>query len=158
MLHERLVELRKSKKMTQKDLAKKIHISRDTYAQYEIGRRKPDYETLERIANFFDVTTDYLLGRTDDPSPADKSSDDLTKQYPILADIDPELLQRFAEVIKEDPYQSLFFDDILSASKEEREQIVREWLELRKKYRSKPKDGPDDEGPSAWDIVKGNKT
>lgn len=65
-------------------------------------------------------------------SPTDKQAGDLTKKYPVLADIDLGLLQRFAEGVKEDPYQSLFFDDILSASKEEREQIVREWLEQRK--------------------------
>lgn len=158
MFPQRLRAARKAKGLTQEELAKKIHTKKATISNYENGYSSPNNETLSLLADVLMTSVDYLLGRTDDPSPADKSSDDLTKQYPILADIDPELLQRFAEVIKEDPYQSLFFDDILSASKEEREQIVREWLELRKKYRSKPKDGPDDEGPSAWDIVKGNKT
>jgi hypothetical protein len=54
-----------------------------------------------------------------------------------LKDINPDLLQKFAEIIKSDPYQSLFFDDILSASKEEREEIVREWVELRRSFRKK---------------------
>jgi transcriptional regulator with XRE-family HTH domain len=36
---------------------------------YEQGKREPDYATLEKIANYFDVTTDYLLGRTDNPKP-----------------------------------------------------------------------------------------
>jgi hypothetical protein len=61
----------------------------------------------------------------------------LLEQFLALSDIDSDLVKRFAEVVKEDPYQSLFFDDILSASKEEIEEIVREWLELRKKYRNK---------------------
>lgn len=61
----------------------------------------------------------------------------LLEQFLALSDIDSDLVKKFAEVVKEDPYQSLFFDDILSASKEEIEEIVREWLELRKKYRNK---------------------
>lgn len=67
MFPERLVELRKSKKLTQQELADKLNISRATYAQYEIGRRKPDYETLEKLADFYKVSIDYLLGRTDNP-------------------------------------------------------------------------------------------
>lgn len=158
MFPQRLRAARKAKGLTQEELAKKIHTKKATISNYENGYSSPNNETLSLLADVLMTSVDYLLGRTDDPSPADKPLDDLTKQFPILADIDPELLQRFAEVVKEDPYQSLFFDDILSASKEEREQIVREWLELRKKYRSKPKDEtPEDEGPSAWDIIRGNK-
>ena len=80
MLHTRLVELRKLKKMTQKELAQRIHISRDTYAQYEIGRRKPDYDTLIKIADFFGVSTDYLLGVTDNPS-RDENKEQKLKEF-----------------------------------------------------------------------------
>ncbi|MCY8239177.1 helix-turn-helix transcriptional regulator [Bacillus inaquosorum] len=62
MLSDRLVELRKSKKLTQQGLADKLKITRSSLSQYEIGNRQPDYETLKKIADFFDVTTDYLLG------------------------------------------------------------------------------------------------
>jgi len=67
MFAERLTKLRKAKKLTQQELADKLNISRATYAQYEIGRRKPDYETLEKLADYFNVSIDYLLGRTDIP-------------------------------------------------------------------------------------------
>lgn len=62
MFARRLAELRKAKGLKQKNLAELINISRDTYAQYEIGRRSPEYETLIKIANFHGVTVDYLVG------------------------------------------------------------------------------------------------
>jgi transcriptional regulator with XRE-family HTH domain len=63
LLHHRIVELRKSKKITQEELAKKIDVSRSALSQYELGLRQPDYDIIKRIADFFGVSTDYLLGR-----------------------------------------------------------------------------------------------
>jgi transcriptional regulator with XRE-family HTH domain len=62
-LNNRIVALRKQNKVTQEILSKAIGVSRTTLAHYEIGRRKPDYEILQKIADFFSVSTDYLLGR-----------------------------------------------------------------------------------------------
>lgn len=61
MLGERLVKLRKSKQIGQDEVAKNIGVARTTYAMYEQNRRQPDYETLKQLANFYGVTTDYLL-------------------------------------------------------------------------------------------------
>ncbi|MCY8504517.1 helix-turn-helix domain-containing protein [Bacillus atrophaeus] len=61
MLGDRLKELRDSKKLTQDKLAEILGISRGTYAHYEINKRKPDYETLIKLADFYGVSTDYLL-------------------------------------------------------------------------------------------------
>lgn len=69
MLSARLAYLRKNKEKTQDDMAKHLGITRPAYTAYESGRRQPDYETLIKLADFFGVTTDYLLGRTDDPTP-----------------------------------------------------------------------------------------
>lgn len=57
--------LRTSSGLTQVELAEKIGISRSTIGMYETGAREPDFETLEAIADFFNVDIDYLLGRTD---------------------------------------------------------------------------------------------
>jgi len=57
-----LRKLRISKNMQQKELAAILNIKISTYCQYETGKRQPDYETLKRIANYFNVSTDYLLG------------------------------------------------------------------------------------------------
>lgn len=59
-----LKTLRRAKGLTQEELAKALKISRSTIGMYENGSREPDYETLELIADFFNVDIDYLLGRT----------------------------------------------------------------------------------------------
>lgn len=63
----RIRQLREDKELTQEELAKVLGISRATLASWEIGRREPDFETASKIADFFGVSVDYLLGRTDDP-------------------------------------------------------------------------------------------
>jgi transcriptional regulator with XRE-family HTH domain len=62
MLDMNIKKLRKSIGITQKELAEQLNISPSTIAMYESGRRDPDTETLQKIANFFDVSVDYLLG------------------------------------------------------------------------------------------------
>ncbi|AMA74192.1 MULTISPECIES: helix-turn-helix domain-containing protein [Aneurinibacillus] len=67
MLGDRLKKLRQQKNLTQEEIAKHLNISRGTYAHYEINKRQPDFATLQKFADFFNVSTDYLLGRIDDP-------------------------------------------------------------------------------------------
>ncbi len=64
--NKRLLELRKSKNLTQSELAQKLNLTQQAYARYENCQREPDYKTLCSIANFFNVSVDYLLGRTDE--------------------------------------------------------------------------------------------
>jgi transcriptional regulator with XRE-family HTH domain len=59
----RLKELRKTKDITQEELAKQLQLSPSAIGMYETGRREPDFETLQRIADYFHVSTDYILGR-----------------------------------------------------------------------------------------------
>jgi len=63
-LGEILAELRLDKKMTQKELAQVLHVSIGTISNYEKGAHFPDIEKLINLADFFGVTTDYLLGRS----------------------------------------------------------------------------------------------
>ena len=65
MLH--LKELRTQKGLTQSELSKALNVSASSIGMYEQGRREPDTTTLAEIAAYFNVTTDYLLGRTDQP-------------------------------------------------------------------------------------------
>ena len=60
--------LRTSSGLTQVEMAEKLGISRSTIGMYETGAREPDFETFEKIADFFNVDTDYLLGRTEKTS------------------------------------------------------------------------------------------
>lgn len=62
MFAEILKQLRSKKKLNQKQFANKIFVSPSAVSQYETGRTMPSRETLERIAKYFDVSTDYLLG------------------------------------------------------------------------------------------------
>lgn len=76
MLGVRLKYLRKSNNKTQQDLADILGITRPAYTAYEQGKRNPDYGILEKIADYYNVSVDYLLGRTDK---VDMSTD---KVYP----------------------------------------------------------------------------
>jgi|SRR5690625_903184 len=66
MFPDRLKELRIEKKLTQQEMADFLGITRQGYAKYENGQAETDLETLKKLANFFDVSTDYLTGNTDD--------------------------------------------------------------------------------------------
>lgn len=59
---KRLKFLRKQRKLTQVEMARILNIAQSTYAQYETGKSNPDYNILVKIANFFEVSVDYLLG------------------------------------------------------------------------------------------------
>lgn len=63
--HNRLKSLRNARQLTQDELASALRISRSAVGMYERGLRNPDFELLEAMADFFNVDTDYLLGRTD---------------------------------------------------------------------------------------------
>jgi MerR family transcriptional regulator, light-induced transcriptional regulator len=71
-LANRIKELRKLKGYTQKELASLLGIGQTTVANYEQGTRVPDAEKLNKIADLFEVTLDYLLGRSEKISPSNK--------------------------------------------------------------------------------------
>ncbi|MEZ3508365.1 MAG: helix-turn-helix domain-containing protein [Lachnospiraceae bacterium] len=62
---ELLAKLRKEKGILQKELATYLNVTVATISNYEKGVHSPDYDTLVKLADFFDVSTDYLLQRTD---------------------------------------------------------------------------------------------
>ena len=62
----RLIELRKQKGVSGAQLAAYLHIAPSTYAGYEQGYREPSLRVLKEIANFFECSIDYLMGREDD--------------------------------------------------------------------------------------------
>ncbi len=64
----RLKELRKARGISQLKLAMDLSLNQNSISRYETGMREADYTTLIRIADYFDVSIDYLLGRTNDPT------------------------------------------------------------------------------------------
>lgn len=61
---ERIKQLRKERGLSQDQLAKILGVSRSTVGMYETGKREPDFESCEAIADFFNVDMDYLIGRS----------------------------------------------------------------------------------------------
>lgn len=101
MFHLRLSKLRKDSGLTQNELSKKIGISRATYAQYEIGRREPDIDTIQRLADFFSVSIDYIIGRVDNPG---SILTDVERELYDNIDLDDDfLLKKFKLVIDGKP-------------------------------------------------------
>ena len=85
---DRLKALRTEKGVSQEELGKFLKYEHATISQYESGKRKPDFETLQKLADYFNTTTDYLLGRTD----IRNESASIEKVRSAVSD-DPELLQ-----------------------------------------------------------------
>jgi transcriptional regulator with XRE-family HTH domain len=68
ILAERLKELRLKHKKTQKEVAEYLGMKEQSYQQYEYNRSTLGTALLKRVADYYNVTTDYLLGRTDTPN------------------------------------------------------------------------------------------
>lgn len=84
-------ELRELSGLSRQDLADRLKVSYFTVAKYETDERKPDIDTLSKIASIFNVSTDYLLGLTDDPKPKPQNiPEDLTPDT-FAAKMAPEL-------------------------------------------------------------------
>ena len=80
---EQLKMLRLSHKLTQQEVANILGVDRTTYVKYETGKSEPTFETLVRLADYFDVSTDYLLGTSSAPSRPASSG----VQIPVLGDV-----------------------------------------------------------------------
>jgi transcriptional regulator with XRE-family HTH domain len=65
MLSDKLIQLRKKRGLGQDDLAAYLNITRQAYSLYETAKREMNYQSLCMLADFYSVTTDYLLGRCD---------------------------------------------------------------------------------------------
>lgn len=89
----RIAELREQKGWTQEELATSIGISRAALSHYEKNRRKPDFETLTQLADLFQVSIDYLIGRT---AHSQTTLDPEVRQFAEQLELsDTEILERF---------------------------------------------------------------
>ncbi len=68
MQFKNLRAIREDRDIKQKDIAKILNVSQNTYSQYETGTISLTAETLIQLANFYDVSIDYLLDRTNKPN------------------------------------------------------------------------------------------
>lgn len=83
-LGNRLKKLREEKGISQLELAEALSISNVMLSRYENNKRSPDYDTLNKFADFFQITTDYLLGRTKIRNPEELMAADAQVDYETL--------------------------------------------------------------------------
>jgi len=76
VLPKRMQLLRENRNWTKTDVAKKIGRTLSTYANWEYGIREPDTEMIKKIAEVYEVSVDYLLGRTDNPNTVEINDDE----------------------------------------------------------------------------------
>lgn len=77
----RLEELRKNKGISQDTLAQDLNMTQQRISAYEKGKREPDIETIKQFAEYFDVSTDYLLGKSDIRNPEKIDEDKLNVAF-----------------------------------------------------------------------------
>ena len=86
---QRLKHIRETKRLTQKEVAERLGIDYKKYNHYETGRNEPDLAMTVAIATFFNIPLDYLLGRTDDPTPPQTQKEKTpSEQEEVLRDLD----------------------------------------------------------------------
>lgn len=94
MISETLSEIRRGRKLTMKDVAEGIGMKPDTYRNYESGRLEPNLSTLTKIADFYGVSTDYLLGRDTSEKPV---IDLLAAQFDMSA-LEQEIIKGYLDL------------------------------------------------------------
>ena len=106
--------LRNRDKLSQSELAEKLGVAKSTISMYEVGKREPDFETLEAIADFFNVDMNFLLGNGGSENDDHYYLNDETRQiaqeafenpelrtlFKVARDIPPERLRAHIEFMK----------------------------------------------------------
>lgn len=102
-----LKKLRQDNNLTQDELAKKIDTSRSNIANYENDKNMPSVDILEKLSKLFNVSTDYLLGKSDIRNPEEADLDKLqiglsTKDYTNISDEQLKQIEDFAKFVLKD--------------------------------------------------------
>ncbi|SFP17364.1 helix-turn-helix domain-containing protein [Salibacterium halotolerans] len=121
----RLIELRKNKKINQKELAEIIGVARTTYGMYEQGQRTPDYDTLQKIADYFEVSLDYLLGRTNNPTTPNEEYDPMEDLKQFFIDND----------LQDAGFNFYDINEWKKMSREQIQEVKNHWLWVKEKAR-----------------------
>lgn len=100
-----LRELRENKGLTLEQVAEALGLRNQYISNYELGKRRPDYDTLAKLADFYGVTVDYLLGREQKKAPTQEgecqiSDDDIKFALWGTREIDDDVLDRVRQFAK----------------------------------------------------------
>lgn len=117
MINERLKKLRKERNLLQKDIAKYLNISTSAYGYYEQGKRDPDTETIKKLADYFDISADYLLGRTDNKNNYTKSDNSIdSSKYNAYLEMNDKIHKNLIDkgvVIEDEKDSKYVFDKVI---------------------------------------------
>lgn len=133
MFGKRLASLRKQKGLTQYELADALGFSRGQIANYEQGSREPDFETLQKIARFFQVSTDYLLGLTDAPTPYYLEQHHEVHVAGEIISLTTEEFSVFEEMKK----HPILFHDLADDPEKKVKQLINVWDFIKKQIEEK---------------------
>lgn len=115
MFHDRLKKLREQENISREHLANSLGITYSALSKYETGKREPDFKLLQKIASYFNVTTDYLLGNTN-------KSEQLSQQEKDEAEF-----QAFAN----NPTLEKWYKELPKSKEEDLEKLRKMWEILK---------------------------
>lgn len=121
MFDHRLKVARKSKKLTQEQLAEKVQTTKGTISNYENGYSTPSNEMLVLLAKTLDTTTDYLLGNTDNPTILSHQDKDETE----------------FQAFKDNPKLNVFYKELPDSEEEAVERLREIWEIIKHDYKKK---------------------
>ncbi|MGB2870311.1 helix-turn-helix domain-containing protein [Psychrobacillus psychrotolerans] len=113
MFHERLKDLREKENITREHLAKALDITYSALSKYETGKREPDFDLLQKLATYFNVTTDYLLG--------------ISEYKGLKTNSNEEEFQAWLD----DPRSKILFKEFNESSEEQKEALLKMWEILK---------------------------
>lgn len=94
---DRLLQLRKEKNMSREELAKKLNLSYSAISKYETGARTPDDDIKKKIAEYFNVSLDYLMGVSDIRNPYKEEDEKLSDLDKFLLELKKKAIERGIE-------------------------------------------------------------
>lgn len=104
----RLKELRKKSNLTQEQLAAKFYLNKSSISRYENGTQVPEHDLLEKIADYFNVSIDYLLGRSEGQYSSTNANNEAAKRISGALNDDPELAEFWDSLKDREDLQLLF--------------------------------------------------
>ena len=153
MIGDTLKKLRNARGLTSEELCSKIDIKGGSYRNYERNDRKPDYETLIKLADFYGVTTDYLLVREQKETPATPLDEFIASEH--LHDVEEALLRMYFKLDRKEraAFMQQVYDEVQKKHTENATKIAVHWFKKHSNQASAG-NGYDLENADLWESVK----
>lgn len=139
--------------MTQIQVAEKLGVSDGTYKNYEQGKREPNGDKIVALANLFDVSTDYLLGREQKETPATPLDEFITSEH--LHEVEEALLRMYFKLDRKEraAFMQQVYDEVQKKHAGEAKKIAVHWFKKHSNQASAG-NGYDLENADLWESVK----